>query len=243
MFSTVAGSSGRHPIAIQWAGYRRPPFKGKCPINYCLPQIPSPVLQPLWQNVYPWWISQQTQTSKTQSFNNIMFSSYSEDIRINDEYLGLLPFFDFDGALNPFLHELCSLSTIYPTTSNCNSHELKTSTKVVGLLVPSRALPQHIMLSQLPKLSKYWNTVNTCTCKRWDFSSPLCLPLQTSCHRLAGITRATRTPPPSSSLSPSACSFHSWNYHSFVSWEFWCLQTHLSYLFHEYLWGIQCQSK
>ena len=108
-------------------------------------------------------------------------------------------------------------------TSNCNFHELKTSTKVVGLLVLSRALPQHITLSQLPKLSKYWNTVNTCTCKRWDFSSPLCLPPQTSCHRLAGITRATRTPPPSSSLSPSACSFHSWNYHSFVSWECWCL--------------------
>ena len=109
MFSTVAGSSGRHPIAIQWAGYRRPPFKGKCPINYCLPQIPSPVLQPLWQNVYPWWISQQTQTSKTQSFNNIMFSSYSEEIHIYDKYLGLLPFFDFDGALNPFLYEHCSM--------------------------------------------------------------------------------------------------------------------------------------
>ena len=46
-------SARRHPIAIQWAGYRRPPFKGKCPINYCLPQIASPVLQLLWQNIYP----------------------------------------------------------------------------------------------------------------------------------------------------------------------------------------------
>ena len=81
-------------------------------------------------------------------------------------------------------------------TSNCNFHELKTSTKVVGLLVLSRALPQHITLSQLPKLSKYWNTVNTFTCKRWDFSSPLCLPLQTSCHRLAGITRLPGPLPP-----------------------------------------------
>ena len=45
-----------------------------------------------------------------QSFlfsNNIMFSSYSEEIHIYD-------MFDFDGALNPYLHELCSLSTIYP---------------------------------------------------------------------------------------------------------------------------------
>ena len=66
-----------------------------------------------------------------------MFSSYSEESHIYDKYLGLLPFFDFDGALNPYQHELCSLSTVYPSSSNCNSHEVKTCTKVVGLLVPS----------------------------------------------------------------------------------------------------------
>ena len=66
MFSTVAGSSGRHPIAIQWAGYRRPPFKGKCPINYCLPQIPSLVLQLLWQNIYPRSICKRKEKEKTQ---------------------------------------------------------------------------------------------------------------------------------------------------------------------------------
>ena len=38
-----------------------------------------------------------------------MFSSYSEEIHIYDEYLDLLPFFDFDGALNPFLYEHCSM--------------------------------------------------------------------------------------------------------------------------------------
>ena len=138
-FSTVAGSSGRHPIAIQWAGYRRPPFKGKCPINYCLPQIPSPVLQPLWQNVYPWWISQETQTSKTQTFffsNNIMFSYHSEKIHIYD---GLFPFSDFESfpmSNWALLIEIVSLP----------AQVLHYSTKVVGHLVPNRALPQHIML-------------------------------------------------------------------------------------------------
>ena len=63
------------------------------------------------------------QNAKCLFSNNIMFSSYSEEIHIYDEYLDLLPLFDFDGAWNPFLYELCSLSSVYPSTSNSNSSE------------------------------------------------------------------------------------------------------------------------
>ena len=64
-----------------------------------------------------------------------MFSSYSEEIHIYDKYLGLLPFFDFDGVW--ILSYLSSAHWALSIQAQVIATPMKTFTKLVGLLIPS----------------------------------------------------------------------------------------------------------